>query len=136
MILFGSGFGDAQGYKIGGKDVSQVLQTRAVFSDAGDYTITLKLIDRDNSDAVIAEKTFGFTAVETTSQVVPPANTPENTETQVPGNTNGTNKEERKEEVKQEMPSKLPKTGGNIYIPVVLALIVLGGGYAFYNKKK
>ncbi len=132
MILFGSGFGDAQGYKIGGKDVSQVLQTRAVFSDAGDYTITLKLIDRDNSDAVIAEKTFGFTAVETTSQVVPPTNTPENTETQVPGNTDETNKEE----VKQEMPSKLPKTGGNIYIPVVLALIVLGGGYAFYNKKK
>lgn len=81
---------------------------------------------------MIAEKSFDFTAVETTSQVVPPANTPENTETQVPGNTDETNKEE----VKQEKPSKLPKTGGNIYIPVVLALIVLGGGYAFYNKKK
>lgn len=108
------------------------MQTRAVFSDAGDYKITLKLIDRDNSDAVIAEKTFDFTAVETTSQVVPPANIPENNGAQVPGNTNGTNKEE----VKQEKPSKLPKTGGNIYIPVILALIVLGGGYAFYNKKK
>lgn len=85
---------------------------------------------------MIAEKTFDFTVVETTSQLVPPANTPENTETQVPGNTNGTNKEEGKEEVKQEKPSKLPKTGGNIYIPVILALIVLGGGYAFYNKNK
>lgn len=113
-----------------------MLQTRAIFSDAGDYTITLKLIDRDNSDTVIAEKAFQFTAVETTSQVVPPANTPENTETEVPDNTNEANKEESKEEVKQEKPSKLPKTGENIYIPVVLALIVLGGGYAFYNKKK
>lgn len=55
---------------------------------------------------------------------------------QVPGNTDETNKEEGKEEVKQEKPSKLPKTGGNIYVPVVLALVVLGGGYAFYNKKK
>lgn len=85
---------------------------------------------------MITEKTFDFTVVETTSQVVPPSNTPENNGAQVPGNTNGTNKEEGKEEVKQEKPSKLPKTGGNIYIPVILALIVLGGGYAFYNKKK
>lgn len=113
-----------------------MLQTRAIFSDAGDYTITLKLIDRDNSDAVIAKKVFQFTVTESTSQVVPPTNTPENTEAQAPGNTNEANKEEIKEEVKQEKPSKLPKTGGNIYIPVVLALIVLGGGYAFYNKKK
>ena len=36
-----SGWGDAQGSKIGGKDVSQVLQTRAIFSEQGDYTITL-----------------------------------------------------------------------------------------------
>ena len=43
-----SGWGDAQGYKIGGKDVSQVLQVRGIFSEIGDYTITLKLIDRDN----------------------------------------------------------------------------------------
>lgn len=85
---------------------------------------------------MIAEKAFQFTAVETTSQVVPPTDTPENTETEVPDNTNETNKEEGIEEVKQEKPSKLPKTGGNIYIPVILALIVLCGGYVFYNKKK
>lgn len=85
---------------------------------------------------MIAEKAFQFTAVETTSQVVPPTDTPENTETEVPDNTNETNKEESIEEVKKEKPSKLPKTGGNIYIPVILALIVLCGGYVFYNKKK
>ena len=43
-----SGWGDAQGYKIGGKDVSQVLNVRAKFGEVGDYSITLKLIDRDN----------------------------------------------------------------------------------------
>ena len=49
-----SGWGDPQGYKIGGKDVSQTLNVRALFSEVGDYSITLKLIDRDNSDTVIA----------------------------------------------------------------------------------
>ena len=55
-----SGWGEEQGYKIGGKDVSQVLNVRGVFSEVGDYKITLKLIDRGNSDTVIAEKTFDF----------------------------------------------------------------------------
>ena len=39
-----SGWGDAQGYKIGGKDVSQTLKLRGIFSDVGDYKITLKLM--------------------------------------------------------------------------------------------
>lgn len=51
-----SGWGDAQGFKIGGKDVAQVLQVRGIFSEVGDYAITLKLIDRDNSDQVIDRK--------------------------------------------------------------------------------
>ena len=51
-----NGWGDAQGYKIGGKDVLQVLNLRGTFSKTGDYTITLKLIDRDNSDSVIDRK--------------------------------------------------------------------------------
>ena len=55
-----SGWGDAQGYKIGGKDVLQQLKTRGIFSENGNYTITLKLIDRDNSDQVIAQKNFSF----------------------------------------------------------------------------
>ena len=59
-----SGWGEEQGYKIGGKDVSQVLNVRGIFSEAGEYKITLKLIDRDNSDSVIAQKTFDFTVVE------------------------------------------------------------------------
>ena len=67
-----SGWGDAQGYKIGGKDVSQVLNVNATFSEAGEYSITLKLIDRDNSDNVIAEETFAFTVLETATTPTPP----------------------------------------------------------------
>lgn len=126
-----SGFGDAQGYKIGGKDVSQILQTRAIFSDVGEYTINFKLIDRDNSDNIIAQESFKFTVTETPAQVTPPNNT-ENVETQVPENETITKEEVEKEEV----PTKLPKTGENIYIPFVAVLALSVGAYVFYNKKK
>lgn len=123
-----SGWGDAQGFKIGGKDVSQVLNVRGIFSTVGEYTITLKLIDRDNSDAVIAQKAFNFTAVEPTTETPPTVPTePEQTtpETTVP--------EETKPEQK---PTVLPKTGTNIYIPAILVLVSLLGGYIYYNKNK
>ena len=131
-----SGWGDAQGYKIGGKDVEQVLQTRATFSQAGNYTITLKLIDRDNSDAIIAQKSFDFTVAET-STVTPPATTPDSdTQTpntpEVPEESTTTEKTETSE---TQMPTKLPKTGNNIFVPVVAIIIVLGSVYVFYNKE-
>lgn len=145
-----SGWGDAQGYKIGGKDVSQTLKLRGMFSDVGDYTITLKLIDRDSSDAVIAEKTFKFTAVE---QNLPPENntgngnnqveTPENTITpeeeitQTEDVNNIENNVQNNVNVQnEEKPSKLPKTGNNIYIPIAIILIVLVSFGIYYNKKK
>lgn len=139
-----SGWGDAQGYKIGGKDVSQTLKLRAIFSDVGDYTITLKLIDRDNSDTVIAEKTFNFTAVE---QSLPPEgnNGNDNNQIETPENTITPEEEITETEdinnvenniQKEEMPSKLPKTGKNIYVPILIILIALVGITIYYNKKK
>ncbi len=120
-----SGWGDAQGYKIGGKDVSQVLQTKAIFSQAGDYTITLKLIDRDNSDQVIAEQAFPFTVLEEATPV-----TPENPEPTTP-------EEPEVEEVNpEETPKKLPKTGSNVYVPVIVVLMALVSSYVYFNKKK
>lgn len=120
-----SGWGDAQGTKLGGKDVSQVLQTRAIFSQAGDYTITLKLIDRDNSDSVIAEKTFNYSVLETATPLEQQPVAPETPE-----------QAEEIEEVKpDQMPKKLPKTGANLYIPIIIALITLIVGYAYFNKK-
>lgn len=123
-----SGWGDAQGSKIGGKDVSQVLQTRAIFSEQGDYTITLKLIDRDNSDSVIAEKAFAFTALETATEAPVPTptepvatNTPE--APQATPNNNGAS-------------NGLPRTGDNLYISIVISLMALAGLYVALNKKE
>lgn len=120
-----SGWGDAQGFKIGGKDVLQSLQTRAIFSQAGDYTITLKLIDRDNSDQVISQASFAFTVQEIATPVPPQTNEPTVNETP------------EVEEVKpEETPKKLPKTGSNLYIPILVVLMVLVSSYVYYNKKK
>lgn len=124
-----SGWGDAQGYKIGGKDVSQILNLKATFSDAGDYTITLKLIDRDNSDQDIAKQTFNFTVLAEN----PPAEQPI-----TPEITNPTEEstEKPKEEIQaQQTPTKLPKTGVNNYVPIVIILIGLITLYAYNNKK-
>ena len=125
-----SGWGDAQGYKIGGKDVLQVLNLRGTFSKTGDYTITLKLIDRDNSDSVIAEKTFNFTVTEENTQ-------PEDTENTTPEQNEITN--EAINETKDEntnMPTVLPKTGINIYIPIIATIILLATIFAIIRKKK
>ncbi len=116
-----SGWGDAQGFKIGGKDVAQTLQVRGTFSDAGDYGITLKLIDRDNSDAIIAQQTFKFTALETAT---PPTTNPEN------------NPEQVEEINKEQTPTELPKTGFNIYTTIIAILVLLTSGYIVLNKRK
>lgn len=117
-----SGWGDAQGYKIGGKDVSQVLNVRAIFSEAGDYTITLKLIDRDNSDSVIAQNEFKFTAVEKQTTSIPSEPIEQPTE--------------EVENVTQTTPTVLPKTGINLYVPIVAVFVVLLGACVWFNRKK
>lgn len=126
-----SGWGDAQGSKIGGKDVSQILQTRAIFDEEGNYTVTLKLIDRDNSDSVIAEETFNFSVLEKEAEVTPPNpdNKPTNPETKP---DNG----EQTETKPQETPNKLPKTGSDLYMPITAVLVVLVSAFVYFNKKK
>ena len=134
-----SGWGDPQGYKIGGKDVSQVLNVRALFSEIGDYSITLKLIDRDNSDTVIAQKTFEYKIAEKeitppeeekpdegekpTEETEQPANKPEQTTTEA-------------KQAETPAPSKLPKTGYNEYIIMSLAIFTIVGLGVYINKKK
>ena len=124
--IIDNGWGDAQGFKIGGKDVSQVLQARGIFSDVGDYKITLKLIDRDNSDSVIAEETFSFTAVE---KATPP-------EAENGGENKPEQKPEEPTEEETKMPTTMPKTGTNIYVSASVVLMTLVGAYVYYNKKK
>ena len=138
-----SGWGDPQGYKIGGKDFSQVLNVQALFTKAGNYTITLKLIDRDNSDSVIAQKQFSFTATEETTEIVPPAEEPETPPTTETPEQTETPKEPTKQPTTnnqqtttQQKPTTLPKTGENIYVPLTILLIGLASAIVYYNKKK
>lgn len=126
-----SGWGDPQGYKIGGKDVSQTLNVRALFSEVGDYSITLKLIDRDNSDTVIAQKTLEYKVAE--KEVTPPAEETEQP-TEKPDQT--TTETKPNETVKQETPNKLPKTGYNEYVIMSVLLFSVIGLGIYINKKK
>ena len=59
--IIDDGWGNAQGYAIGGEDISQELNLKGIFSVPGDYVVTLRLIDREKSDAIIAEQDFNFT---------------------------------------------------------------------------
>lgn len=133
-----SGWGDAQGYAIGGKDIAQVLNVIGRFSEIGDYKITLKLIDRDNSDSVFAEKTFDFTALE-------PAVINENNPLTEPTTPEESITQEKNEEISTpsnvaektaKTPIKLPKTGINIYVPIVLVIVSLIAVCVYYNKRK
>lgn len=132
--LIQSGWGDPSGYKIGGK-VEQVLKFTGLFTEAGDYQITLKLIDRDSSDTSIVEKTFNIKVVEesTAEDENNNTNTGNNTENTTDNITNSTEEQEKVE----ELPKELPKTGIN-YTGIVIALIVLAILIYFtkYRKKK
>lgn len=125
-----SGWGDPAGDQIGGKDVIKELMVRGLFTRAGDYEVTLKLIDRDNSDAVIASSTTTVN-VKTEAAVTPPeTNNPEN-------NTPSTTEPEKNDtatETKEE-PTKLPKTGNTIYGTLGAIFIVLGISYVLLKKK-
>lgn len=121
--IINSGWGDPQGEKIGGKNVSQVLNAKALFSQAGKYDITFKLIDRDNSDQVIASQKFSVTVKDekTTEQT-----------TQKPNNgqqANDTNVN------KDKTPTKLPQTGINVYIAVIASFMIVLTIYVYVNKR-
>ena len=130
--LLQSGWGDSQGYKIGGKDFAQVLNVQGTFSKAGDYKLILKLIDRENSDAVISEKSFnlivGTASNQTGTTQKPEENKPTTQETpNTPATTPST--------TPTTTPTKLPKTGINVYIPFGMILLSLAGAFIINNRK-
>lgn len=115
-----SGWGDANGEAIGGKDVVKELAVRGTFSDSGKYSITFKLINRDDSDAVITSKTVDITVKNTAAE-------PDN-------EINENNKPNEEIEKEETEPSKMPQTGNTVYgyfIPVIMILTV-----AFVALKK
>ena len=127
--LIDSGWGDPSGYAIGGQNVNKVLNLRGIFDKAGEYRLTFKLIDRDSSDAVIAENTFTVTVTE--AQNTPPEEeTPEN---EIEGTTEGKNTTNTTEE---NLPTQLPKTGINLYIPIVVIVMAIISTSLYMTMKK
>lgn len=103
--LFVSGWGEADGYALGGRNVKQELALRGVFSHDGKYTVHIKLIDRDDSDATIAEKNFDITVGET-----------------------------KVAETEEKLPETYPSTGITEYIFVIFAIIILTVMYFIFSK--
>ena len=104
---------------------------RGTFSKAGKYTITFKLIDRDDSDNVITSKTFSLNVQEQTTTTPPVTDgteeIPENpSQEQKPEENN--KPENSTEQNKEEEPTTLPKTGHTAYItiiPIMIALVIM-----------
>ena len=119
-----SGWGDASGYEIGGQNVEKVLSLRGLFTKAGAYTVKIILIDRDSSDAEIVSKTFSITALaEQTGDTSDEENIPAEEE-----NT-------RQNEQTENLPQTLPKTGRNIFIPIVVVIIAVTSIIAVIKRK-
>ena len=104
------------------------MSIKAIFDKVGEYKLTFKLIDRDSSDAVIAENTFTVTVTDT--ETTPPEEeTPENdTEEIIEENITNTTEE--------NLPNQLPKTGINLYIPIVVILIAIMSTSLYITMKK
>ena len=100
-----SGWGDPAGFGLGG-DVDEVYHFRGLFSADGEYTLTLKLIDRDDSDTVIASTTKKIRVG------IIPTQTPEPEEETV-----------------------LPKTGVNLYVYFGIIAVAAISTYVIINKK-
>lgn len=104
-----SGWLEPSGFGLGGV-VNEVLNFRGVFSEDGTYALTLKLIDRDASDAVIATKTIDITVGEQATEI-----------------------EAAKEE---QLPTEYPKTGSNVYLSLTAFAIVIIVSYIAINRKR
>ena len=132
-----SGWGEPEGYEIGGQNIQKILNLTGFFTKSGAYTIKIKLIDRDVSDAEIASKTFSITA--TSGEVSTKPEEENNNETINNGNTNTENNMQNnnpeKETQKEELPQTLPKTGRNVYISIIILAIALITTMVVMQKK-
>ena len=112
--LIKDGWGKADGYELGG-NVNQELNFTALFSENGKYTLTLQLVDTENSNSVIASETFTIQVGETVA----------NNEETVENENNNTTK-----------PTTLPETGINIYKVAISLVVLFSALYLFFSKKQ
>lgn len=155
--LIQEGWGEPDGYELGGRDAEQVLELRGLFSEVGNYKIKVSLLDADTGNAEIVSKEFAVVVNKESTTTPEDNNQNENT-----GNNNGNNSENNEiignnnanndqngngqtEEGQQgaeniqneEMPETLPKTGMTQYVYFITAIAILGTSYiAVKNFKK
>ena len=141
--LIQDGYGEPDGYALGGKDVNQVLNIRGLFSEVGEYGLKVSLLDKDSADAVIASQDFNINVEETTTET--PGQDDNQGNNEITGGT--ANEETPGENVEGEnntignkeenLPENLPKTGMTQYVYIITAIVILGSGYlALKNTKK
>ena len=150
--LIKDGWGGPDGYELGGKDATQILDIRGVFSKAGAYGIKIALLDKDNSDALIVEKEFNLNVEEkqtsggdnntgNTNNGTSGENTENNEQT---GNNNQSGENQITENQKpnnevsqnEKEPETLPKTGMTKYVYIITILAILGTSYLAINNIK
>lgn len=131
------GWGDPDGYEIGGKDISQVLNVEGSFDKSGDYKITLKLIDKKDNDKIIAEKTFDIAVQENNLQnQINTNNTNSSTNTNLLNQTLGSVQNVNNNTNTSKTPTQLPKTGINLYVVSAIIITALLGFFVYKNRKE
>ena len=123
-----SGWGDPDGFKIGGKDFNQTLNVTGLFNKQGEYKLTLKLIDRENSDTVIAENTFKINVNPKESNNNQDSQDGQNNQnSQNQGNVDNESEKENisNDKNNEKLPDTLPKTGFNIYAQIISVILLL-----------
>lgn len=118
--LVQNGYGDPSGDQIGGEDILKQLQLTGIFSKEGAYSIDIKLIDRENEDDVIAEKTLELNVY--ASEAVEAI---EDEEVEII--------EEIEEE--EEIPTEIPDAGNTSYVAIVTSLSLLFSIYAVLKSR-
>ncbi len=130
--LIQDGWGDPDGYELGGQNVRQELNITGVFSEAGEYQLKVTLLDKDDSDSVIASKDITLNVQTVT---VEDDNTQEDNET-VEDTTDNENATDNTT-TEDDLPESLPKTGMTQYAYIITIITVLGAGYiSLKNNKK
>ena len=103
-------------------DLNKVVSGKEIAANTQKFT-------QVHQDAVIAENTFTVTVTE--AQNTPPEEeTPEN---EIEGTTEGKNTTNTTEE---NLPTQLPKTGINLYIPIVVIVIAIMSTSLYISMKK
>ena len=138
--LIKDGWGNPDGYQLGGKNVEQILDVRGTFSEIGDYTIKVSLLDMDASNAVIQEKEFNFSVkneeiVNEGEETVPPTENENENQNNNEGNVEGTTNN-GENTTQEELPESLPKTGTTQYSYIIAIIFILAAVYITLQSQK